>query len=68
MNLLKFYSSLIIVLSSVPAYAGVSWINYDTGYYQCTNGFRGYEYSCHNKNDTFQPLSCKVIVTHICDV
>jgi len=57
--------TIFVVVSASAIAGGVSWIDYDTGYYQCTNGFRGYVETCHNKKSTFNPLACNVLVKNV---
>ena len=42
----KIILSAVLDLISMVAYAGVAWINYDTGDFKCTSGYVGNLHTC----------------------
>lgn len=56
----------IVVTASAYAY-GVAYIDYNTGNYECNNGYKGYEASCNRNSNAFGTYKfCQKVVAQVC--
>jgi len=59
-------SALSIALISTIVYAGVNWIDYSSGDFECTNGYKDNLVVCNKNSSRFLGDFCRSQVAGIC--